>query len=461
MSRVKLRLTGRQHDAIRRYLLPGDGLEAVALALCGRRRGEGEHVLTVRKVVFVPYDHCDRGPTRVRWATDILVPLVEEAGRHHMAILKMHSHPHGGRRFSPVDDVSDTEIFTSVFTWIETDAPHVSAIMLPDGELYGRAIMGPGKFAPLACVGVAGDDLRFWYSDDDDDPVPEFARRHAQLFGVGTTARLRRLCVGVVGCSGTGSVVIELLGRLGVGRLVLVDPDRVEERNLNRIMNATREDVDLGRYKVDVAARSVAQIGTGTEVTAISENLIMREAVEMIAGCDVVFGCMDTAEGRHILNKVASFYLIPYFDVGVRLDADGAGGIDQVCGAVHALQPDGSSLLSRRVYTMARVEAEGLRRTNPKLYRQQVEEGYLHGVDEERPAVVSVNAFFAAMAVNEFLARLHPYRYDDNREFAVMRASLIQGEVYRETESEPCPIISRHAGRGDVEPLLEMPELSE
>jgi len=460
MSPVKLRLTGRQHEAIRRYLLPSDGLEAVALALCGRRRGEREHVLTVHKVCFVPYDRCDRAPGSVRWPTNLLVPLVEEAGRRNMAILKIHSHPYGGRRFSPVDDVSDTEIFTSVFTWIETDEPHASAIMLPDGELYGRAIVEPGKFAPLASVTVAGDDLSFWYPDDENAPVPEFARRHTQLFGAGTTRLLRRLCMGVVGCSGTGSIVIELLARLGVGRLVLVDPDQVEEKNLNRIMNATREDADLGRFKVDVAARSIARMGFGTELTTVTKNLVTNEAVEAIAGCDVVFGCMDTAEGRHTLSKLASFYLIPYFDVGVRLDADGAGGIDQVCGAVHALQPDGSSLLSRGVYTMARVEAEGLWRTNPELYNQQVEEGYLHGVDEERPAVASVNSFFAAMAVNEFLARLHPYRYEKNGDFAVVRTSLIQGETYRETEGEPCRVIARHAGRGDVEPLLDMPELS-
>ena len=53
------------------------------------------------------------------------------------------------------------------------------------------------------------------------------------------------MSIAVVGCSGTGSPVIEQLARLGVGRLVLVDPDRVEEKNLNRIVNATRE-VDPG-----------------------------------------------------------------------------------------------------------------------------------------------------------------------------------------------------------------------
>jgi hypothetical protein len=88
-----------------------------------------------------------------------------------------------------------------------------------------------------------------------------------------------------------------------------------------------------------------------------------------VAACDVVFGCMDGVEGRHILNRLATFYIIPYFDVGARLDADGAGGIDRIAGAVHYLQPGLSSLLSRGVYNMVRVDAEAMRRTNPEMYR--------------------------------------------------------------------------------------------
>lgn len=49
------------------------------------------------------------------------------------------------------------------------------------------------------------------------------------------------------------------------------------------------------------------------------------EAVHEVACCDVIFGCTDGAEARHLLNHIATFYSIPYFDVGVRLDADGQG----------------------------------------------------------------------------------------------------------------------------------------
>ncbi len=461
MTRIKLRLTGKQHRALHQHLFPSDALEAVAFALCGRRRGERVHLLTAQKLVLVPYAHCRRAADRVTWSTETLVPLLAEASGRDLGIVKFHSHPSGIRQFSELDDRSDAEIFGSVFSWIETGAPHATAVMLPTGELRGRAVLPSLRFEPLASISVAGDDLRFWYPDPLEEEGPEFAIRQQQLFGLGTVARLRRLVIAVVGCSGIGGIVVELLGRLGVGCLVLVDPDRVEVKNLNRILNATREDAILSRLKVEVAGRAVARMGLGTEVTLIPENIITPKAMKAVAECDVVFGCMDGAEGRHALNRLATFYLVPYLDLGVRLDADGEGGIEQVCGAVRALQPDGSSLLSRGVYTMERVKAEGLRRIDPVMYAEHVRAGYLRGIDEDRPAVASVNMQVASMAVNEFIARLHPYRDEANEQFATVTANLVQGTTYNEAEGLACPVLSRHVGRGDVVPLLDRPDLSE
>jgi hypothetical protein len=147
--------------------------------------------------------------------------------------------------------------------------------------------------------------------------------------------------------------------------------------------------------------------------------------------------------------------LIVGVDVGVRLDADGSGGIESISGAVHYLQPGMSSLLSRGVYDLRRLEAEGVRRTNPEMDQRQVREGYLRGVDEDRPAVISVNMFFASLAVNEFLARLHPFRNQPNDAYAYVGGSLSEMQFYSEQDSAPCEILARHVGRGDLEPLPE------
>ena len=459
MHTATLSLTKLQHAELSAHLFPDDGCEAVAVALCGRLRDAERHRLLLHRLVPVPYEVCsERKPDRVTWPTEILPPLLEQARLRGLAILKIHGHRHPSP-FSTIDDRADRALFPSVHAWTE-HGPHASAIMFRDGSMIGRLVDEDGRFHPLNSVNVVGDDLSFWPAERRGTAVPEFGRRVAQTFGSGTFDRLRRLRVGIVGCSGTGSPLIEQLARNCVGTLVLVDPDRVEEKNLNRILNATMDDARQGRLKVDVAARAVAGMGLGTVVETHPRNLFDPHTVRAVAGCDVVFGCMDSIDGRHLLNKLATFYLIPYFDLGVKLEADGKGGVDQVCGTVHYLQPGGSSLLSRHVYTMEQVRAAGLLRTDPAAYRTQIEDGYIRGVQEERPAVVQLNTLVASLAVNEFLARLHPYRLDPNADYTVHRVSISHGIYEHEQDGDPCPMLARHVGRGDVTPLLDWPELS-
>ena len=173
-------------------------------------------------------------------------------------------------------------------------------------------------------------------------------------------------------------------------------------------------------------------MGLNQQVKPMAINLITEGAVLAAAECDIVFGCTDGVEARHILNRLATFYSLPYIDVGVRLDADGYGGISGISGAVHYLQPGCSSLLSREVYTMDQVEAEGMRRTNPDLYQRQRGEGYLRGVQEDRPAVITINGTFASLAVQELLARLHPYRNRPNSQFAYIGGNLAEVQLYTE-----------------------------
>ena len=356
MKHFTLRLTGHQHAVLKAHLFPGDGNEAVAVALCGRRRGDSSHVLCVHEIHPISYEDCpERRPDRVTWSTLSVVPFLERASKEGFSILKVHSHPGGYEQFSPIDDKSDSDFFASAHGWTDTDDPHASAVMLPNGRMFGRTISPDGAFEPLSTIAVAGDDLHFWRPAGGRGGARDFAERHAQLFGEETIARLHQLSVAVVGCSGTGSPVIEMLARLGVGRLVLVDPDVVEERNLNRILNTTREDAVLERFKVDVLAAAIARMGLGTSVVRIADNLASLKAVHAVAECDVVFGCMDGAFGRNIMNRLATFYCVPYFDLGVALEADGQGGISEATGAVHYVQPDRSSLRDRRVYTTQQV----------------------------------------------------------------------------------------------------------
>jgi proteasome lid subunit RPN8/RPN11 len=378
MPPITLSLSGEQHAQLRNHLFPSDGNEAVAILLCARRTGDRRHRLLVREIYKMPYEECVRTPSEVTWRTSFIEPILDEAERECLSVIKVHSHPCGYPKFSETDNESDKILLPMIRGWVEHDVPHASVVMLPDGQMFGRAFDAQG-FRPLEIINVVGDDLLFWYHDSEVSDVPNFAASHAQIFDDGTIERLKRLSVAVVGCSGTGSPLIEQLVRLGVGEIVLVDDDHIEDRNLNRILNSTMSDAECKRLKVDVLGDFIERVGLGTRVIRLASNLWNADVVRSVAQCDLVFGCMDTVDGRFLLNALATYYTIGYLDIGVRLEANNSnenkGAVREVCGTVHYLQPGKSSLLTRDLFSLEQVAAAGLKRNDPNAFQQQLSDG--------------------------------------------------------------------------------------
>lgn len=454
-AQVTLALTGDQHAHLKGFLFPGDGFEAVAFLLCGRREGDRRHRLVVREIHDIPYGCCTvRTATRVSWSPDYIDDILERAALERLSVIKIHSHPNGYGAFSSVDDESDGHLLPMIRGWIEGDLIHGSAVMLPDGQVFGRILRGQ-EMEPIDCISVAGDDLNFWYADAGSADTPDFTASHAQAFDEGTIERLQRLSIAVVGASGTGSPTIEQLMRLGVGEILSIDPDVMEERNVNRILNSTIDDASELRPKVDVMERAIARAGLGTRLIPIADDVWTPEVVEAIAQCDVLFGCVDSVDARYLLNAVSTHYNIPYFDIGIRLVARDEGhGISEACGTVHYIRPGRSSLLSRDLFTMKDVAAAGLRRNDPAAHERQIKDGYIKGVQGRRPAVISVNMLGSSLAVTELLARLHPFREAPNSEHAAIAFSLASMELFSDSEEGICPAFSRSVGVGDRVPLL-------
>ncbi len=456
--RYHLRMAGAPWSALRAHLFPGDGFEAVALLLCGLHRGEDLTALCVRDVRLVPHESCRREPDLLTWPVEFGLPFYEEALKRDCAVVKIHSHPGGYPEFSMQDDRSDAEFFENLSGWTEGHVPHGSAVMLPDGAIFGRVVGPEGAPVPLDRIAVAGSDLHFFDRDVGVATI-EADLRNIQAFGEGTVRTLKRLRIGIVGCSGTGSWLIEMLARLGIGEFVLVDPDIVTEKNLNRIVNATKADAAAGTPKVTVMKRAIEAMGFDSRVVPLQRDLHNSGVVRALAGCDVLFGGLDSADGRDILNRISSRYCLPYFDTGVRLDADGKGGVSYIGGACHYLQPGSSSLLSRKVITAEGIAADSLHRHDPEEYTRRRRAGYIHGVAVDRPAVCSVNGLYASLAVNDFLARLHRFRDEDNAEVDGVFINLTGS--YLETRSFPvaCSILAAKAGWADQKPLLDLPGL--
>lgn len=303
-------------------------------------------------------------------------------------------------------------------------------------------------------ISVVGQKIDFFFRDQDIQHQ-EMNRRTEQMFGAGTVSTLQKLKVGIVGISGTGSIVAEQMLRLGIGELVLVDDDIIEEKNLNRILNSTKQDAINGISKVKMFERHIRESGLETKVTACNTVVANPRTIKELSQCDVLFGCMDSVDGRHHLNLLSTYYTIPYFDVGVKLVADGGGGIDEITTASHYVKPGGSSLMSRHVYNSETLTAASLKRNDPKEYKSRLQEKYIVGAQESSPAVISVNMLAASIVVLDFLSKIHQYRSEEICDVETVRMDLVNLRVLTDDCSESCSIFNKFLGKGNENSLLE------
>ena len=169
-------------------------------------------------------------------------------------------------------------------------------------------------------VRVVGKDKCSVYFNSHIAPPPvrkNILRRTYDTWGTEAQGILSRLHVGIVGLGSVGSVVSEALARIGVPRVTLVDPDVVEEHNLDRLLHGTPKDV--GRSKVDLAEKAFRAHATTDhpQVQAINKSIHAMDAYRAILDCDFVFSCVDRPVARDVLNYVSQSHLIPVIDGGI------------------------------------------------------------------------------------------------------------------------------------------------
>ncbi len=451
MKLPSLVMTSGTHKEAFRYLFPGDGLEAAGILLCNQGTGRHYQKLIATEFVGLPYELSKREADHVTWPFEahFTPENIADVDRRGQSILTIHSHPNSQNQFSWIDDDNDRELFGSINGWFDDGRLNGAAIMMPDGSIIARTVSYTGAFQHFRAVSVVGDTIQFW-TDTKDVASTAYGEKQSQTLGKGTLDKLQSMKVGVVGCSGTGSIIIELLTRNCVGELVIIDDDVLEEKNLNRIVNGMMKDAKQRLSKVVATKKAIKRIGLQTNVEVHEALTDSPKAVAALIDCDVFFGCVDSAFGRYHLDCLSSAYLVPYFDVGVHIEADGAGNISAADAVAHYVHPDGSDLLSRGSYQMDQVTAEIWQRTDPQYYAEQRIAGYLAEVGEEQPAVMSVNMQAACMAFNDFISRVHAFRLDKDQEFATQRFRLVHGNYECEADhGRPHKLFARYKGSGD------------
>ena len=138
----------------------------------------------------------------------------------------------------------------------------------------------------------------------------EIASRQMSIVTRSEQEKFKDSKITVIGCGGIGGETIEMLARMGIGKLVLVDEDSFDLSNLNRQTLATIN--ELGLDKSSVAAEKVRLINPYVKSTVFNENVNEANIDKIIGDSDIVIDALDNVLTRVIVSRKAKEKEIPY-----------------------------------------------------------------------------------------------------------------------------------------------------
>ena len=143
-----------------------------------------------------------------------------------------------------------------------------------------------------------------------DDKYWEMIARQVPLVSKKEQEKFKNAKITVIGCGGIGGEAIEMLARMGVGELNLVDEDAFDLSNLNRQTLATVN--ELGLSKSEVAREKVRLINPYVKVNSFCEHVDLDNIDEIIGEADIVIDALDNVLTRVIVSRKAKEKKIPY-----------------------------------------------------------------------------------------------------------------------------------------------------
>jgi molybdopterin/thiamine biosynthesis adenylyltransferase len=437
-------------STLRNALLSNAPHEAAALLLAGRAGSGDQTRLLVREHFLVPKDGY-QAQERLRAVIDpsFIMPLLKRARQEGLSLVLTHTHPFAEEaHFSPVDDEGERVLMPSLFARTG-DCPH-GALVLTSKHCSARIWPQPGaEPRHLSPVVEVGRNLKIYDPNHGrSSAIGSQFDRSVRAFGAEGQATLASLSIGIVGLGGTGSVVAEQLAHLGVGRLLLLDPDAIEETNLNRVVGATRK--DIGRPKVEVAAEAARRVNPQIKVTAISGNVILSSDARHMLSSDFLFCCTDSHGSRAVINQIAYQYVIPTIDLGVRIQVR-AGTVESVTGRVQMLAPGLPCLICDELLDPEEVRRDLL------SDEARARDPYIVGAVEPQPAVISLNSAVASLGVTMMLSAVTGLPVTARHQLLLFNKGVVRAAAA--DPSPECVVCSLRGvlARGDTWPMAGRP----
>lgn len=267
------------------------------------------------------------------------------AETHPLAVGIIHSHPQDGVPIPSVIDDDMDGYYASYFHDFAPGRPYVSLIL---SEMQGNlAISGRvhwnnqwhivDRFALELTEAVTWRGRAPMVKKNEQR---ERTARLASIFGDAASAILRESTVAVIGAGGTGSVAIEVLARAGVGHVIVIDPDQLDNSNLERVHGSRPEHAKHKIAKAQLALEHIRSIDSSCRVSAFIGSLPQAAIVDAVVTADVVIGCTDQQHSRLALSDLAYRYVLPAIDCGVAMEGSNGQVSGQVIQLVRFLATD-------------------------------------------------------------------------------------------------------------------------
>ena len=239
----------------------------------------------------------------------------------------MHSHPFPGwQGMSDTDVVAERDALA--YPAGATNYPLLGLTIGVDGYWSARFWKKEnGRMRRHWCdkVRIIGPNTYGIHINDEIVTAPvrkEILKRTFDTWGHAAQNTIACLKVGIIGLGSVGCVVAEAMARIGVTQVILVDPDKVEEHNLDRLLYGTVK--DIGILKVNLAAKAMRGNATAEKIhiTTLPVSIHNVAAYKAVLDCDILFSCVDRPVARDVLNHIAQAHLIPVIDGGVAVEVD-------------------------------------------------------------------------------------------------------------------------------------------
>lgn len=189
---------------------------------------------------------------------------------------------------------------------------HSRQFKRPDGSFYNGMLLSEAqniaKTNKTSLFEIEQEALR-------ENILPERYSRNQKTLSCANQLKLLQSHIAIVGLGGLGGAVTEVLARIGMGKITLIDGDVFDESNLNRQLLSTVS--NLGKAKAAEAERRVVLINPVVQTNAVEKYFTAENGSRLLKDVDIAIDCLDTITDRFILEKSCKDMGIPFVSAAI------------------------------------------------------------------------------------------------------------------------------------------------